>query len=434
MPIREVSWGEIKDQVAKVNPTFFEAMDKVAYHSTAKLFLASYQFGDLMVNSGVTQLPIDGHLISIKHPELPEPFKTELTYSHMAAGLFLNKTAEVFVDLETRVHPLHMFNVGDIYGLWELLDSPDSPYYRRMWSIAAGARSLFLVPKVTDTASHNRMQRVLNIDGPSPHNMFTQGLLFKNIATSERLNSPWRAEALYLGRGWFEALSSEKWQPFQYACLKQEWSKSTHSRNRLTFEVLWQILSQTQAETRLKPNVYIFESVKHLVSIAMCAFLGFRPLIASKDEAIAPIALIEQAYLEFYKLKYYIPTILAPSYLNRLNTEAVYYSFMLPTLLSLTPDHSFRNTLGDERNVKNLLERLQKRLSEFTDVLQHFIGDTEFNFFHYEPDSIYQINATKTLPQFDARFSNFSGSERIFCENGPFVRSCVMVKPTRPMP
>lgn len=431
MPIQEVSWGEIKDEVARANPAFFDAMDAAAHHPNTKLYLADYEFGDLIVNTGISQLPINGELIPINHPDLPEPFKTELNYSRMCAGIFLNKTAEIFVDLEPRVHPLHMFKVGDVYGLWELLDAADSPYYRRMWSIAAGARSLFLLPKVTDAASHNRMQRMLNIHEASSHNMFMQGTLFKTIVAAEQFRNPWRSQVLYLGRGWFEALPSDANQQFKSACLRQEWTKSMHSRNRLTFEVIWQVLSQTQAETRLKPNVYIFESVKHLATISMSALLGFRPLTSATDSTIAPIDLIERAYLEFYKLKSYIPTILAPGYLNRQTTDPVYYSFMLPTLLSLTPDHNFRNTLEDERNVKHLLERFQKRLAAQVDVLQHFIEYTEFNFFHYEADPVYNIYASAALPDFDPRFAQSRYANREFCENGPFVRSCVMIKPTR---
>jgi hypothetical protein len=428
MSIKEVSWDEVKERVEKINPVFAEAMNATATHPSAKLYLARYHFGDLIVKNGITQIPINNQLIGLNHPDLPEPFKTELNYSQMCAGIFLNKTAEVFVDLETRVHPLHMFELGDVYGLWELMDPRESPYYQRMWNIAAGARSLFLVPKATDNTSHNRMQRLLNIDEGSQHNMFMQGLLFKSMMQSSRLQNDWNCEVLYLGRGWFESLPQNAWMQFHYTCLKQEWANSTHSRNRLTFEAIWQTLSQTQAETRLKPNVYVLESVKHLVNIAMGAFLGFRPLNAHLDEHIAPVSMIEKAYIEFYKLKHYIPTILAPTYLNRKSHNAVYYSFMIPTLLSLTHEHNFRNTLEDERNVKHLLERFQKRLESQTDTLHKFISNTEFQFFHYEADPLYQINATKTLPQFDPRFSDAPDKERSFCENGPFVRSCVMVK------
>lgn len=428
MSIYEVSWDEVKDQVKQVNPDFFETIDSIASAST-KLYLASYKFGDLIVNNGITQLPINDNLIPLSHPDLPEPFKTDLFYSEMCAGMFLNKTAEVFADLEMRTHPLHMFRIGDFYGLWEILDSQNSPYYHRMWSVAAGARNLFLVPKTADTMSLNKMQRALNLEDVSPHNLFMQGALFKDIANSNFFNSHWRCDVLYFSRAWFESLPKEAWMRFHYTCLRQEWIKSTHPRNRMTFEVMWQMLSQTQAETRLKPNVYIFETVKHLINIAVSAFLGFQPLNAEHDEHIAPIKIIEQAYLEFYKLKHYTPTLLAPAYLNHQDGTAVYYSFMLPTLLSLSIEHNFRNTLEDERNIKHLVERFQKRLMQQNDALGQYVANTHFNFFHYEADPVYQINATTTLPQFDPRFNSHQDSKRSFCENGPFIRSCVMIKP-----
>jgi hypothetical protein len=432
MAIREVSWEEVKDQIKQINPNFFEAMDAAATQQSARLYLASYKFGDLIAKSGTTQLPINNQLFPIDQVDLPEPFKTEFSYAKMIAGIFLNKNAEVFVNFEARVHPLHIFNKGDMYGLWELLDAPNSPYRHQMWDIAAGARTLFLVPKAMDSASHGRMQRLLNINASyPPHNMFQQGNLFKSITDSERIKNDWQCDVLYLGRGWFEAMPKKEWAQFHYTCLQQEWHNSMHLRNHITFEVIWQILTQTQAETRLKPNVYILESVKHLIDIAAGALLGFKPL-NHEDTDTAPINIIEKAYLENYKLKHYIPTILAPTYLNRNQGEAVYYSLMLPTLLSLTPGHNFRNVLEDARNVKYLLERFQKRLEERTNSLYHLISNTDFDFFHYEADPLYHIKATATLPELDPRFSSYpQDPKRSFCENGPFVRSCVMIKPKK---
>lgn len=429
MSLREVSWNEVKDKIAQINPSFYETMSNIApHHPNAKLYIASYKFGDLIVNDGITQLPINDQLIPLNHSDLPEPFKTDLVYSRMAAGMLLNKTAEIFINFETRVHPINLFSKGNVYGLWELFDQQDSLYYRRIWHIAAGSRTLFLVPKVMDHASHHRMQRLLHLDDATylSNNMYHQGQLFKNIANSPYFNNDWRCDILYLSKNWFKDLGQKEWQQFHYTCLKYDWEKSNHLRNKTTFELIWQLLTQSQAEIRLKANLYAFESIKHLISIAIGASIAQRPL-STTDETSAPISIIEQAYLEVYKLKHYIPTILGPTLLEKNCKDPVYYSFMLPTLLALSPEHNFRNTLEDERNIKSLLEHLQKNLVNHTEVLYRFVENVEFTFFHYEKDPLYDIKASKELIQYDSRFNTYSDKNREFCENGPFVRSCVRI-------
>ena len=435
MQTREVSWDEVSQDVAKANPAFYEVMESIAQKKTLKLYLASYKFGELVVKNGISQLPIDNQLISINDPSLPDPFKQDLNYAHMSVGIFLNTSAEIFLPFDNRVYPVFMFDVGNVNGLWEMLDLTGSVYHQRAWHIAAGARSLFMVPKIMDHTSHSRLQRMLALDETYPaHNVFSQGNYFKQIIQSNYFNSDWRCQVLYLSRAWFETLPKAQWERLHYTALKTEWANSAHLRNLTSFEITWHLLTHVQTERRVKQNAYIIDTVKHLLNMINGSSLGFRPLTAT-DQHILPLSIIEQAYLELYQLKHYIPTLLAPTYLDKNSGDPIYYSFLQPTLLSLSPNHNFRNTLEDERNVKQLIEHFQFSLQKHKDALYHFTDNIEYQFFHFEPDSLYHIKSSSTLPEFDARFIDYPlDQERSFCENGPFVRACASIRAKTPRP
>ena len=287
-----------------------------------------------------------------------------------------------------------------------------------------------MVPKITDQLSHNRMQRAFGLSElHPPHNLFNQGKIFADIARAPFLNCQWRAQVLIFGRGWFDQAQTPKMRSFYDILLQQAWRYTKNSRNHMFFEIIWQFLAQAQAQTRLKPNVYVLETVKHLINISTGSTMAFGPL-QDRDERIAPIHSIQQAYLEEYNLKHYIPTIIGPAYL-RANSQ-VYYSFLVPTLLSLSPNYNFRNTLEDERNIKNLLEHFFKEFAEHYASCGDLFGKgIQFEFFHFDADPLHGIHASRDLPNFNSKFGEFAPDpQRIFCENGPFIRSCVQISRT----
>jgi hypothetical protein len=350
----------------------------------------------------------------------------ELAYAKVPLMLMLNKTAEMFVDFDDRVFPIHLFEPGKLVGGWDILDQDNPTYHHNMWRLAAGARTVFLVPKVTEYVCHSKMLRLLNIEEESyAHNLFDQGKIFRDIAHAPILQCDWRAHVLFFGKGWFDE-KNEKLKPFRYSMLKQGWANTLHVRNHMTFEMMWQLIAQVQAHMRMKPNIYVIETVKHILNIATGASLGFAP-IKEKDEHSLPLASLQSAYLEYYGLKHYIPTFLAPAYLRGGGT--VYYSFLVPTLLSLSPSFNFRNTLEDERNIKNLLERFTQELIEnHHGCFDYLMNRMSFDFFHFEADPLYQIHASRDLAEMNPLFSYYPQDKtRIFCENGPFIRSCIQI-------
>ncbi len=410
-----------------VNPGLAAALDQIAPSDQAELYLAPYLFGESIIDEQGLSVAYQGQLRSIDDETLPADLRRDINYTRVPAMLSLNKTSEYFTELSNRIFPVHLLEPGIMMGAWEMLDKTNTVYQHKIWRIVAGARTLFMVPKITDYLGHSRIQRIFDLsESYSPHNLFNQGRIFAEIASSPLLNCSWRSQILIFSRAWFERAQEPSMRPLYTQLLQQAWTYTRHSRNQMFFEIIWQFLAQAQAQIRLKPNFYVMETVKHLISISTGAMMAFAPL-REKDQQIAPLKILEQAYLEQYALKHYIPTILAPGYLTR--HPKVYYSFLIPTLLSLSPSYNFRNTLEDERNIKQLLEHFFAHFAEhYASCGDYFGQKTHFDFFHYEADPLHGIRSSQELPQFNPAFSHFPADpSRVFCENGPFVRSCVQI-------
>lgn len=421
--IEKVTWSEISHRVDLVNPTLGKLINAISPSEQPPLYLASYPFGELILDRGHFKLPYQGNFINLNDIHLPSELQNDLGYSGLPMLMTLDKTSEIFLELNDRTYPLHFMRPGQIFGLWSILDTRPSVYHRGMWSIAAGARTIFLLPKVMDHASHSKMQRQLQLfEAYPPHNLFDQGPVFAEIAHSEKMACTWRNQVLLFSKGWYDGLKSNKWPELYSLLLQREWDDTVFLRNHLSIEIIWQILAQAQAHTRLKPNVYVIDTVKHLINIAMNVLPGFAPL-SQNDETIAPIQTIQEAYIEHYGLKQYIPTLMAPGYIN--DNDSIYYSFLNPSLLSLSPNHNFRNTLEDERNIKGILELFQSELSQYPEYQKVLTEKVNFDFFHFESDNIYDIKATQGLAEIDSRLASSQDPERIFAENAPFLRSCV---------
>lgn len=431
--IEKVTWDEIKDRAELVNPKVSQAISAIPSQEHPALYLASYPFGELILEQGLFHLPYQKRFVPTDDPSLPSELAHDLNYGPMPMIMTLNKSSEIFLALHDRTYPLHFMKTGQLFGLWSLLDTNEfaSSYHRGMWSIAAGARTIFLVPKVMDYGSHSRMQRQLQLsEAYPPHTLFNQGPVFADIARAETMNCSWQSQILIFGRGWADALNAKKWPDLYHLLLQREWDDTLFLRNHLSIEIVWQVLAQAQAHTRLKPNVYVIDTVKHLMNIAINTLPGFVPLSQDYDH-IAPIQVIQNAYLDYYGLKQYIPTLMAPGYVK--DHPAVYYSFLYPSLLSLSPNHNFRNTLEDERNIKSILELFKSELASYPDYQRILAQDILFEFFHFEADSIYGIHPSLSLEKVDPAFMTFpQDPERIFSDNGPFIRSCVRLsQPSR---
>ena len=284
---KEVGWDEVKDQVKLYNSAIHAAIEKASPKSDFKLFSARFLFGDLIVDRGILNLPIANELLSIADPTFPAVVKEELGYSRIPLFLILNKSAEVFVATSDRAIPLDIFKPGNILGLFETLDAFFNVSANPIWSVSAGARNLFMLPKISEASGLKKLRSQFNL----PSNMDLTKLeehwqTFAAIANSPQLNTDWCCEVLFFTKQWLSQKGNPVWHSFYEEIYKQTWTQAQFAISKMVIDLNWQYFADAIAARRLKPPTYIADQVKHLLAIAVGVYPAFIP---ANNEDAAPI-------------------------------------------------------------------------------------------------------------------------------------------------
>jgi len=338
--LQEIKWSDARDEVYLVNPEFADKCDSINKFNKYSLFKIQYPYGASIVNKGEFCLPtIDGKTISIKDKKVPEYLKNKLTYSCIPLSLVLNNSSEVFVKIQNRIVPLNFFESGELFGLFELMNVlthtfvPDTP----IWNVSAGARSTFMIPSISDNIGHNRIKKKYNLNVDRPQNFLEQWQIFVDIAKHNTNKNSWNNTILVFSNEWFEQQDTIGYIELYKYLVNQCWQQFQLIEYFTEFSLLWSLFTQEINNRNLKSRAYLIDTVRHLILTAKGCGIAFKPSI---DDIALPRKLIQEAYLENYNLKNYIPTIMQPTKFTK--DSKVYYSLSFPTLFDNSP--YFRNS------------------------------------------------------------------------------------------
>lgn len=427
--IEETVWQQIRNQVIQTNPELAKIIDEIDPDKSYKLFRVYYPYGTKIINEGVLNIPNkQGELVSIYHTDISKQLQTQLGYISVPFGIVMTKAIEIYRELPERV-----FTVGITYagtgiemGIWEYFG--DAAGY----NVSAGARSLFMVPSISDTTFHKRINKEFKIDTPAPHTPVEHWDAFRKVANSPGFQDDWYCEMLFLGHKWYDNLDNNTaaWKNLKLHILKKGWTHSSVGRSRYILDLDWHVMMEALNKMREKVNSYVIDTLRHFISICCSQLPASKP--ATNDEA-APVKALQQAWLDIYKLKDYVPTIMQPYPYDYRSKEPVYYSLRIPSLLIFAPSSkNVATNMDDMRDLMNLTTYLKQKDFKnvkvghinFNDILEQ----TEFTFFH-EPRYAYgeNIHYSDTLVDGDENltFLQFKSDNKIFAHNGPFCRGCI---------
>jgi hypothetical protein len=425
--IEELAWSQVRDEVHTKNLALAEAIDDM---NTSKLtfYKARYPYGAKIVDKGRFYLPTKtGKLIYVEDITLPNKIKNDLSYSAIPLSLILSKSNEVFVDTGQRIIPLNYFTVGDLFGVFESLNFiTDTEKSSALWSVTAGARTVFLLPRISDNIGHNKIRKELGISTKPPKNLFEQFTTFSQITSRyyelNDKNDMWTNELLIFPADLFSASNNiVKFYKFMISIC---WHQIQLFKDSVDTNLRWSFFSEEMGNRNLKPRPYLVDMIRYLYSVDDGASIAFIP---NTEDIALPYSLIEHAYIDLYGLKQYLPTIMRPCKFNETNNP-VYCSLSLPTLLESTPYiKSQPSLIEDTREIKKLAHIFNENIfSKGKDKNNH----VEYEFFHTEYDMLQELQTSHRLIIEDQRFSwNIeSYKNRIPCENSPFFRGCIRIK------
>lgn len=436
--IKIITWSEARKKVAKVNPTLSAAIDALSPGNNFPLFLARYPFGKLLFDNGKIQLPIRNDLVEpLDSPLIPNSISSCLQRRPVPMSMMLKNNAEVFYEMPDRIISLNIFKPGSTFGLWENLDAQQEHYVKWIWRVAIGARSIFMLPKITDLVSHKELQKKYNVLSSVPRSLYDHWQIFTEIANSKQFEQDWYAEVLFFSDKWMDTVTKDKaWKDLYNIILQEGWSQTHYWRNKITFDVVWEIFAEQLVKKNIKPNPYLVSILKHLVLVG----LGVLPAsaVAGNDDLSAPIMGLQSAYINDYKLKDYIPTIFIPGVFNPQKNSPIYYSLQQPAMLETAlTSRNIQSIYAVMPEIAFLMEKFRQEVlqgeikSENTPV-DKFVKDIICEYFHSDaqPNENRNIRHTSLLSKEDPRLLIMpqNSGKRKFAETGHFIRGCVRFK------
>lgn len=421
--IQEVSWNDISKEVHLVNPELATICDQIEPNSKLSLFKIRYPYGSIIVDEGIFSVPFSNNeVISLKDNRVPINIKNALNYCHIPLSLVLHNHNEVFVETSNRIIPLNYFQEGELFGIFESSASLAGTELYPTWSVTAGARSVFMLPKISDKIGHGKLKKSLGIKNEVPTSLLSQWYIFKEIIKKNNTNL-WYNEILVFSKDWLDIKNINLLKFHQYL-FKINWKQSKLLMDSVKFGLLWASFSEVLNRKRLKPSPYIVDTIKYLVSIANGSGVAFKP---ATDESALPLSLIQDVYINVYNLKSYIPTIMQPCTILSSN-QGAYYSLAFPTILENTPVDT-PSIINDEREIKLLINILLKTVKK-TNLNNMFNHNIKYEFFHVDLDKYGEIIESKNVIIDDERFNYCMTKDllnRKFCANALFFRGCIRV-------
>lgn len=423
---RIVSWSEVAAEARKVNPEFADIIDAISPDKSLRLVEVSFGYGDKILNHGRLEK------IEVVDPGVSKEKVNELLdYASYPLGLQLKNASEMYLEIGERILPLELVVEGALFGLFEALVCITGCTSAPVWSMTAGSRSAFMLPKITDTRSHNRLKAEFGFYQSAPNKLSDHAHVFKAITNSPRSGCQWTNKVLFFTKDWFQTIhqSSWSWLNFYNFILVQAWLYSRHLRMKNEFSPLWESFAAAIRHKNLKPGPYLMDTVKHLISCGMGYVPGFMPI--GEQEQVLPARLIEYAYSEIYQLKEYAPTILFPYRLDKNNPHqhTVYYSMGMPSLLEGTPTiRKAPSIITELREIKRLLNIFHNVVQEESPANYALLKDVRFEYYHSENDPFGEIKHSLEIGLADKIINEslsgrFEGKE--FATHGQFLRGCI---------
>jgi len=437
--MEELSWGQIREEFSKVNPVFAKIIDELSPGPEYTLFKCTYPFGAEIMKRGVLQIPNEhGQLVSLKSSEVSADIKDKLNYNGWSnpTSVILKNSAEIFCNTEKGTVFLPVLtaglNVGTVSGIWLILNSNKSPYTPIfIWDMTAGARSIFMLPKISEALKYNKLKKMFALKSEPPKNMADYHNFFAQLANHKDFGEDWSLEILFFSKNWFKKLLNDKaWIYFKDYLMTLAWSGSEYWRNQFIQDLIFSLIKK---ECNIKPHPHIDDVAKHLLAIGLGIVPGFAPTI---DDTAGPISKIQKIITNIYDLKDYAPIVMQPQNLTLSDTRPVYYALQYPTTIEFSPrSRQEINKIQDLYEIQLLLQKYLSEIAKHNFNLEGTLFNTlsqkvQYDFFHSNVAYYSSIRPSEDIPKEDptflAKFKHIKNNQ--FPTNSSFVRGCIRIK------
>jgi hypothetical protein len=435
--VEEYTWEKVRKSVLRVNPELAKIIDDLSIDASYTFFQASYPYGSQIVEKGEFCLPTkDNSFLPLRNSKVSSYLKEKLGYNAFSnpVSLVLKNSLDLFIELDDRIVNHSLIPAGSIFGLWRVLDQKNendlffTPI--SIWDMTAGARSVFMLPKIADANGFRQLQKKYNLQIDKPQELRDHWNIFRAITNHPSFENSWTTDLLFFSKKWFEKLEDPAWQTFKLYLINTAWTGTKFWRNQYIWDLTF---SRIQAERGLKPCPYIADMVAHILAITIGAVPGFRPAL---NDTLAPIKKLQQVFEEEYKLKY-APIIIEPATFSVFDQKnrPVYYSLNYQTAIKMSKKSSNRSsTVTDIYQIRSLLMKymqdiLNKNLNITDTLLYEMIKIVEYDFFHHDSSEYKEIFSSTAIFDEDSSFKEACAHCKVqeMPKNPPFFNGCVKI-------
>ena len=447
------SWLEFREDVLNLNPDLAAIIDQLDPGKNYRLYKVRYPYGSEIVRSGVFQLPdidldIDlekknnnskdlyNNLLSINNLNLPEQVRQDLSYNarSIPVGLMLKNSIEVFIKQHDRPIPLigHRNYTGKLFGLSSNLNYQNNFHIpTALWNVTAGARSIFMLPKISNLIEHNKVQKVFNLNATAPRALADQWDVFRELYNSDAVNNAnnnWDVEIIFFAGNWFQNNTDPKWMRFINYFYRNMISLTDYFRKNQTWDAM---LSLLKTDKNMFHNPYVHQKAKYILGVATGELPAFSPAI---DDSFAPVSIIQNIYTNIYDLKGHAPIILQPTFFDAdsnkvTSSQPVYYSLNYPvTLFSLgkQSENSVISTLNDTAHLlKKYIHLISQQQGELLiPQFDNLLHNIEFEYYHSAKNAYSFIKDIRNIANSDDRWGM---KNKTIASHGPFLQGCIQI-------
>lgn len=430
--IQILTWNDARPFVKKSDERLFKIIEEIDPGKEFKFIKVRYPFGTTILDNDIVYLPDKPFSSSpAKFADVPLKLKNELTYQSLPFGFVTENSLEIYKEYPDKILSVALSGPTDgmELGIFEYFG------LTACYSVTAGARSLYMIPKISELRNHKRLMKKFSLNCFQPKNIFKQWRVFKDVYSSGLMKSQWETEIIYLNSPWHKYSNDKsiKWQSFKNYLHMKGFEHSGFGRKQELLNLVWEKMTSFIKDEAIRPDPYTIDTLKHLIYVYVGALSGYRP---ATDDFAGPITEIQENYIDTYGLTQ-IPTIMRPIRFNRSKDIPVYYSMQFPTMLSSTPNIRKPDTIIQEMSsLNNIKEFLLSRLTEIGNIrldnerLSDILQKMKLEYFHSDMYSYGKnIRPTKEIPDSDKDFLYSPNQEKNlpFSESGAFIKGCVRV-------
>lgn len=433
--LQKLTWPQVRDSAIKSNPELAKIIDSLSPDNKHWLVKATYPYGSYILKRALLWLPnLVGQIVPITDSSIPAEIRQGLSYNIQSnpVSLVLKNCFEIFLPLEDRTLPLTgLISRGAAFGAWRILNLRETQHPIFIWDMTAGARSVFMLPKITEAKKHMALKKAFNLTANAPNSLMDHWEIFRQLANSAQFKEPWDAEILFFPEQWFKHLDDDKWKPFYYYFRNSAWRGSEHWRNQYIWNLIFSLILKNY---EARSSAYVMDTAKHLLYIGVGSFSGFAPC---RDDTAGPFREIQTIYQNDYELRPYPPIIMQPELFDMYDTKghSVYYSLQFPNALEFKPNSRLRTSaIADLHEIRSLMIRYEQELtSEKFNIsgtsFNHLFQQAQYDYFHNGVDLHIGMRNSAEMPQEDkSLLTTLDGIEHTeFPDTCSFVRGCIRI-------